>query len=77
MKSLWALEFHGNVGNGIYLLHLELNTELETQTSNAVASLITSSGAECFALCCTQKEAFPCFGSCEYDVPQQERADSV
>lgn len=34
---VWRLwNFHGNVGSGICLLYLELNTELETQTFHAV-----------------------------------------
>lgn len=75
MCGLW--NFHGNVGNGIFLLHLEFNTELETQTFHAVTSLIKSSGNEIFVLCCTQKEAFPNLSSCECDIPEQERAAST
>lgn len=73
--GLW--NFHGNVGNGMCLLHLESNTELETQTFHVVTSVITSRGTEFFVLCCTQKEAFPNLSPRECDKAQQERVAAI
>jgi len=56
VSGFW--NFRGNIGNGVCLLHLELSTNLETQTVSAVTSLITSSGNEFFVLVAPRRKPF-------------------